>query len=128
MTIGNTFAQPNACQVCRNGVLPIFLACLDDTGDRPYEASIVECIVQAVILIDCALDQLLHISRPGHINANAACLTALLFNHRDGFLSSHAIDISDDYVSALTREGESGCASDTGRTTRYDDDFAGHKL
>jgi hypothetical protein len=121
-------AQPNARQVRRQGVLPIFLACFDDTGDRPYEAGIVERIVQAAILIDCTLDHLLHVSRLGHINANAACLTALVSNHRDGFLGSHAIDISDDYASALTREGEGGCPPDTGCTTRYNDDFSGHEL
>ena len=108
--------------------MPIFLACFDDTGGRAYQTSIVEGIVQPAVLIDCTPDHLLHVSRFGHINANTACLTALVSNHRDGFLGSHAIDISDDYASALTREGEGGCAPDTGCTTRYDDDFSGHEL
>ena len=41
---------------------------------------------------------------------------------------SHAIDISDDHPSALSREGVGSCTPDAGCAARYYDDLTHHKI
>ena len=121
-------AKPNTRQVGRHYAVPIFLARFENTPCRSYEAGIVEGIVQATVLTDCAFDHVLHFGRVAHIDANAAGFTTVVSDRRDSLFSSCAIDISYHHARAMSRESDGSCAPDAGGTASYHDDFPRHEI
>ena len=94
--------------------MPILFARLHDTSVRSDKASIVERVVQATILTNCATDHLLNVGQLGHIDANVDCFSAVVANGSNGLFRSSVINISDYHPRALSRKGHSGRAPDAG--------------
>ena len=102
--------EPNACQVDRHNAVPILFGRLHYTSIRSDKASIVERVVQATILSNCAIDHLLHVCLFSHIHANAARFSSFVSNRSNCLFRSNDINIADYYSRALSRKGSSGRA------------------
>jgi hypothetical protein len=70
----------------------------------------------------------LHFGRFGHIDANAAGLTALVSYRSDRFFGFCAVDISDHHTRAPSRKSDCCCTPDAGGATRHHGNFPRHEI
>jgi hypothetical protein len=105
----------------------IFFGRIDNTRVRPDETGIIEGIVQAPIVTNCARDHELHVGRLGYICANAGSLAAIASDRSNGLFTFCDIDICDHHARALSRKSDRGCAPDAGGTPGHHDYFSLHE-
>src|SRR5262249_42559472 len=121
-------AEPNARQVGRHDAMPIFFGRIDNTRVRPYKTGIVEGIVQASIVTNCARHHMLHVGWLAYISADTHSLAAISSNRRNGLFAFCNTDTGNPHPRALSRKSDCVCAADARRTASHHDDLPSHKV